>query len=641
MNFRQFAFNNVFRKKRTYAAHFMSSAFSVMAFFIYAVLLYHPDLQGQLASSSETASYLGAMGLKVSQYLIFIFSFLFLLYSTSAFLKARKREFGILLILGMSEKQRRKLTFIENMVIGLASVACGIVVGLLFTKLVLMVSSRMLMLEKVLDFYVPLEAVWTTGGAFALLFLVISLLTMRVGRRNQVLDLIKEGEKPKPEPKASVWLSLLAIVLIGAGYAMVFYFTLAKAFHLSLLFAAVGSVILGTYFLFTQLSVYTIRAMKKRENFFFRRINLLTLSDLTYRMKDNAIMFFMVATVMAVAFSGIGVCFALGDPVRSEKENPYAITYYSYSIQESGNSSEHIKMIDERLASEGFAYDKAVVVYRNAYDGTAIMRLSDYNRLAAMLGYDAASLGPGEIRIVSGSRTRSAGIYDDDRLLAAVREWAGEDVAIKSRIDELIFTNYNDTAIVPDELFDAVPKSAKELEAGGGSEAYYYIVPNWERTLAMSRDLQELIPALGEKGEYYYNMLVLDWYRDKQLNAILFIISVLVGVVFFTFAASFIYFRLYADLERDERQYQMISKLGLSRKELKRLVTRQLTLMFFLPFAVGLIHSVVAFMNIENLVQYSMFGSAVKIYVSFFLIQLAYFFIIRWRYLSHMYQKLA
>ncbi|MDQ0111186.1 ABC transporter permease [Paenibacillus harenae] len=639
MNFRQFAFNNVFRKKRTYAAHFMSSAFSVMVFFIYAVLLYHPDFQGQLASSSDTASYLGGMGLKVSQYLIFIFSFLFLLYSTSAFLKVRKREFGILLILGMSEKQRKKLTFIENMVIGLASVVCGILVGLLFTKLILMVSSRMLMLEKSLDFYVPIEAIWTTAGAFALLFLFISLLTMRIGKRNQVLDLIKEGEKPKPEPKASLWLSLLAIVLILAGYGMVFYFVLGKAFYFPLLISAVGSVILGTYFLFTQLSVYAIRAMKKREKFFFRRINLLTLSDLTYRMKDNAIMFFMVATVMAVAFSGIGVCLAIGDPVRSEKMNPYAITYRS--LHDNKMEQEHIKTFDEKLSSGGFAFEKVAVAHRYTNAGGMIIRLSDFNKLATMLGYEAESLSNTEASVASGIASRSSGSYDDDQLLESAREWSGAEMTIKNRFNQLISTEYGDTLIVPDELFNTIPKSQFEQENNISEKVYYYVVPDWSDTLSISRGFEELIPPQSENGEYYYNLLVMDWYHDKQLNAILFIISVLVGVVFFTFAASFIYFRLYADLDRDERQYQMISKLGLSRKELKRLVTRQLVLMFFLPFLMGLIHSVVAFINMENLVQYPMFGNAANIYISFFLIQLVYFFMIRWRYLRHMYQKLA
>ncbi|HDR7540247.1 TPA: ABC transporter permease, partial [Bacillus toyonensis] len=71
MTFRQFAFNNIFRNKRTYAAHFLSCTFSIMIFFTYALLLFHPDLQGELKSTSATISAFGTLGFTVSQGLIF------------------------------------------------------------------------------------------------------------------------------------------------------------------------------------------------------------------------------------------------------------------------------------------------------------------------------------------------------------------------------------------------------------------------------------------------------------------------------------------------------------------------------------------------------------------------------------------
>lgn len=129
MTFRQIAFHNILRNKRIYVAHFLSGAFAVMIFFIYAMLLFHPDLQGELASTSETIGHLSTIGLKVSQYLIFIFSFLFLLYSVSSYLKTRKKEFGILMIHGMSPRQQNGLIFTENMLIGLASIVAGIAGG--------------------------------------------------------------------------------------------------------------------------------------------------------------------------------------------------------------------------------------------------------------------------------------------------------------------------------------------------------------------------------------------------------------------------------------------------------------------------------------------------------------------------------
>lgn len=84
MIFRQFAFNNVFRNKRTYAAYFLSSVFSVMVFCMYAVFAFHPELAtGQIIVNITK-------GMQTAEGIIYVFSFFFVLYSMSSFLKMRK-----------------------------------------------------------------------------------------------------------------------------------------------------------------------------------------------------------------------------------------------------------------------------------------------------------------------------------------------------------------------------------------------------------------------------------------------------------------------------------------------------------------------------------------------------------------------
>src|SRR5690625_841103 len=112
MTFRQFAFNNVFRNKRLYIAYFLSSLFTVMVFFTFAIFAFHPELSGEKMNSNVL------QGMSVAGSIIYVFSFFFVLYSMSSFLQSRKREFGLLMIQGMSNKQIRWMVFLENMVIG-------------------------------------------------------------------------------------------------------------------------------------------------------------------------------------------------------------------------------------------------------------------------------------------------------------------------------------------------------------------------------------------------------------------------------------------------------------------------------------------------------------------------------------------
>ncbi|GAB6727781.1 hypothetical protein bcgnr5412_02570 [Bacillus cereus] len=93
-------------------------------------------------------------------------------------------------------------------------------------------------------------------------------------------------------------------------------------------------------------------------------------------------------------------------------------------------------------------------------------------------------------------------------------------------------------------------------------------------------------------------------------------------------------------MNRDQQQYKMISKMGLSKRELKKIVTRQLVLMFFLPIIIAVIHTVVAYTALQQLVSFSILNSSIFILISFICIQILYFFITRWRYLQKLYKTM-
>ena len=375
MTFRQLAFNNVLRNKRIYLGHFFSSTFAVMIFFTYGLLVFHPNLQGELTHASTIMNTFGKIGFQLSYYLIFVFSFLFIFYSVSAFLKNRKKEFGLLMLHGMSHQQLHRLIFFENMLIGIPSILAGIGLGMVFSKLFLLVSGSLLGVEHTLAFYFPLKSMGVTAISFFVLFLLISLFTSKMVKMNELVELIKSEEKPKPEPKASVWISLLAIILIGAGYSAVHYCIVAVDFmslKQLLLLVGVGVLLIvcGTYFFFTQLCVYVIYTLKNRETTFFKRTNLLVISELAFRMKDNARTFFIVTIISAVSFTAIGVCTAIANPELAKSATPYAFTYQS----DKGNTQEksHIEEIKKQLKESGFSYKLVATKFKRAQNGAGV-----------------------------------------------------------------------------------------------------------------------------------------------------------------------------------------------------------------------------------------------------------------------------
>ncbi|KMN46712.1 FtsX-like permease family protein [Bacillus sp. LK2] len=647
MTFRQFAFNNIIRSKRTYAAHFLSSTFSVMVFFTYALLLFHPGLQGELASTSATMSQLGTMGMKISQYLIFIFSFFFILYSVSSFLKTRKKEFGILMMHGMSPSQLNKLIFLENMLIGIASITFGIVIGLIFSKLTLLLSANILAIDNGLPFYIPIKAVFMTAGAFLILFLFISLFTSKMVKVNKLIELMKSGEKPKPEPKASKGLALLSLVLIGLGYGLVFYFVKDRDFDMPhYLVMGVGCVVVGTYFLFSQLSVYVIRVLKKKDSVFFNKTNLLTISELAYRMKDNATMFFMLAIISAVAFTGIGTCLAMGNRGIAEMTNPFAFTYTSFG--ENKQEEGHIAEIKKQLTNSKFSYQVDAISPKITENNYTLIKLSEYNRFAKLYGRETEKLDNNqEIILVPTSvaqkekYVRGKGIPSTLDIVQGNLEMT---LKVKKAIPYLTFPIKNSaTIVISDSLYDKLPNIKTEDNSMVINKIYGFLVKDFEKTKDVTKKLEKTMGnenMVKSHHSFEFESLYSNWISSKQENGILLIVSALVGIVFFTFAASLLYFRLYADLEREQQQYEMIAKVGLSRKELKKIVTRQLILMFFLPITLAVIHSGVAFIALQQLVDFSILKTSIYIFVAFIAIQSVYFFTVRWRYLQQLYKKI-
>ncbi|MCL6458503.1 MAG: ABC transporter permease, partial [Gorillibacterium sp.] len=353
MNFPQFAYKNVRRNARAYTAYLLSSAFMVMIFFTYAVFIYHP----QLANSS-----MGKMtrtSMSIATAIVYVFAFFFVLYSISVFLKSRNHEFGILTILGAEAKQINTLILLENMIIGAVAIISGILSGLLLSKMFLLVSSKVIDMDE-LPFYWPAKAILLTTIAFTALFLVISLFTLLFINRNQVLELLTGTSKPKKEPKANFLLALFGAILLVIGFKALRVETFTS--YPSLLILAAVTGIAGTYFFYSQLSVWAVRMLQKNRRYSWKGTNLLWTSEMSYKIKDNARMLFLVTVVTALACMSVGFVLAAQQSVRSDfVNNPFAFTYTELKDGNEKVIQKELAEIDQRLQKAGLSYQQIQV----------------------------------------------------------------------------------------------------------------------------------------------------------------------------------------------------------------------------------------------------------------------------------------
>ena len=622
MTFRQFAFNNVLRNKRTYAAYFFSSAFSVMVFFTYAVFAFHPGLTGGSLHSQV------AQGMHVAEAIIYVFSFFFVLYSMGAFLKTRKKEFGLMMMHGMTDLQLRLMVFIENMLIGFFATVAGIGTGLILEKLILLLAENMLQLEQPLPFYLPIMAMLLTFAAFMVLFMVISLFTVVILRSNGLIELLKSSDKPKPEPKSSKFLSVLAVVLLAAGYGIAL--VVKGLMVAAALIPVTVIVIIGTYFLFTQLSVFLVRLGKGKRSLFWSRTNLLLFSDLAYRMKDNARIFFIVAILSTVAFSAIGTLVGFKSMyVRAlTAENLFAFQYHSKPDNAREMEEEHVRRIREVLDEEGVVYDYLVGEMKHAApagsDNTAkVIGVSQYNTFAEAAGAETIALADYEAAMLYYSNAFQQNTPDTGPLLLELDGMEARLDVVKS-LGSYVFPVYSRMYVLPDSVFAALG------EAAPTERIHAFHTAEWKGTKNAGERLSKELPS--DRSYTFFSLAYALHEMNQGYGAILFV-GLFIGAVFFVAAGSFLYFRLYTDLEGDKRKFAAISKLGLTDGEMSGIVTKQLAILFLAPIGVATVHGAVALTALQHMFMDNLFKESAAVLGAFVLIQLLYFLMIRTRYI--------
>ena len=325
MFFQKIAFSNLRKNTKAYTPFLLSMSLLVAVIMMTQIIVNNPGMNK--LPSSQSAIFMFRLG----NIILMIFAAIFSFYTNNFLIKQRKKEFGLLMIQGMSPLQLRKMVFIENLVIGLFATLGGILLGLGFSQIILWLSKSMIGIS--FSSYLPVKAMVVTAVAFILLFFVISFFIQFSLPKLNVRQLLTAGDLGKGNVKASLWQSLAAILLIGGGYGVALWARGATVFMVFI--PVVFVVILGTKFLFDQLSVFVIQHLRKSERLFWKKTNMVVFSDLAFRMKDNARSFFLVAVISTVAFAAIGTLYGVEDMlVGTLDRTPYELQMTDASTKE-------------------------------------------------------------------------------------------------------------------------------------------------------------------------------------------------------------------------------------------------------------------------------------------------------------------
>ena len=575
-----FAYNNIKRDFKNYLYHFLSCVFSVFIFFLFSTLAKHPALK--IVESGSTIGIILFMASIVSM----LFSFVLILYSVSNFLRNRSKQFAILNIIGASKGQFNKLIFFENIIISIFALLVGIITGIIFSKIFLMIAQSMINGLN-LYFYFPLIPLLLTVFLMGGLFLLISLIAPVILRKKRIIDLLKKEELAE---KNYFLLSLAAVIVI---LSPTIYFHIKKEFFTFIYILDLLSCISTSYFIFNLIfNVYNF-FMEKSGRIYVNN-NLIKLSNFKYKVNTNIKT--MAATMILFSIILTAFVYIVGAPMNvtedTEKIMPYSYMYANWEDEAEGERKAKL-IADELKSADGFK--KLTISYAELKNKARTVRhiiLSNtmYNEVADFLNREKINLSDNEYFLV-GVDGKSKPILPD----VVKNEISDHGITKEIGTDKRIISvsgYFTSVTVISDKSYESISSALVKDRI--------YAFTQSDLTNGGSEDLANIKKLIGfEEGKeslisyiFYYDFENLTRRLVSYVGSIL-CISFLIGI------ASIIYSRLYSSVEEESKKYSIMIKMGLSKAELKDILASTLRWLFILPFITALIISwiIISIMN--------------------------------------------
>lgn len=557
---------NLSKNRQNILPYLLSCIGTVVMFFIMDTLAQGSGFDSMIGKDTI----LTVMGM--GTYIIGLFAVIFLIYSNSFLAKRRKKEFGLFQILGMEKKHLAKILFFESLYLWAASLGIGILLGVLLYRLLFLVLMKLTGLNGTIGFAFSAKAVGSTMLLFGLTFVINFLLSLRQIHVSQPVELLHGGAQGEREPKTKLLTAVLGFMLLGVGY----YLALTSQSSMDALdkfFNAIALVMVGTYCLFSAGSIAFLKILKKNKNYYYQTRHFTSISGMLYRMKQNAVGLANICILSTGVLLVISISTCLWTGIE---EVTYTRFPHQISIEANTGVSGIMKTVEP--VSQKMIEEVKTGIDQHLEEKQLRKKYESDQRYYVMLA--------------DVDRNKVEKTQSDDAAASTLIKWNTDK---KSYIlDEK--TQVYETMTVVTRNHEA--KEAYAAVQGKEPEGY-----SWEYALDLIGDAGEQITVGDEIETILTESSFNGWVevREKERNTVyslygsLLFLGVFVGTLFLMGAVMIIYYKQVSEGFDDRKRFQIMQKVGMSRKEIRQTIQSQVVTVFFLPLAVAVVHTMVAF----------------------------------------------
>lgn len=612
------AFDNLKKNAKMYIPFVLSCILTIMMYYMVSSLSMNPNMMNMIGG--DVMQQILSLGI----YVITVFAVIFLFYTNSFLIKRRKREFGLFNILGMEKKHLSIVIALESIIVFLVSMVLGIGIGILLDKAFYLLIAKMLNASIALGFYISYQSIVNSIILFLIIFVLMYLFSLIQINLSNPIELLHGDQHGEKEPKTKWLLALIGLICLGTGYYMSVSIqdpVTAFAFFM----VAVILVVIGTYMLFTAGSIVILKLLRKNKRYYYKTNHFISVSNMIYRMKQNAVglgnICILSTMVLVMLSTTISLWVGMNDIIETRfprditvsinsvdsNQALYTIDDMNYAIEQAGIQTEDelvYRTLSVSAFNQGNTYtfgnenmslqdiSNVVVLY--------FITLDDYNRTEGT----NVSLAPDEVLVFP------SGKQCDHKTI----DIASNTFKVKGILDSIkADSNYsanlqNSMFVVVDSMDTLFMIDDLQKQAYGDNASYIHTSYDFNLSKSEKMSVKEATDALiaNYPGDTTYMMVDTQEgnYEDLlSLYASFLFIGIFLSFLFIMATVLIMYYKQITEGYEDKKRFEIMQKVGLNKREVKKTINSQVLTVFFLPLVVAAIHIVFAFPMIEKMLR--------------------------------------
>ena len=615
------AISNLIKNRKLYYPFALSVILAVTISYLFYSIAFNPkigDLRG--ASAIQFTLQLGLIVVTLASAII-------VLYANSFVMKNRSKELGVYGMLGLEKRHLIGMTFKELLIFGLVTVTAGIGIGALFDKLIFALLLKLAKMKVELVATFQWSVALSILMVFGVIFLVIVFLNAVRIIRMDALQLSREKAKGEKKGRFLVLQTLVGLIALGSGY----YLAQSVKDPVSAtvtFFIAVMLVIVATYLLFNAGITVFLQLLKKNKRYYYKPNNLISVSNLIFRMKKNAV---GLATITILS-TMVLVTMSAATSIYNGSENIKNIMYpHDFDVKAKGNNIE-VENLDQLLTQ--YASEKNLTISNKDVLSYASFGLSsqDGTKLTIMTKEQITEL-PKTVFLVFDQKDyekmtgqkldltdNEVGLWAKNDQLKGQKAFSlnNQEYRIKEEIQQDFIINHVSNLyilLVSDFNYLVVPDLQSFLDQYQDSAVY----PQFYGGMDVTASLEEQLKLADDFDAYVNNFSHNLKSEDAmvyggngssdaiaQMNVLyggVLFIGIFLSIIFMIGTVLVIYYKQISEGYEDRERFVILQKVGLDQKQIKQTINKQVLTVFFLPVIFAFLHLAFAYHMLSLIIK--------------------------------------